>query len=167
MRCLLRVSYTCTCPPECLRNAATLGVVLTINIARDTQLLKYATTNISPADSSTYFFGNHLQAIVVANRTKIFFDYTCKIIEANVSVGVFGTLASAETSTLSLRLNDTSDTEISALVQHDTVFELFNSGAISIAIVDGDYVEFKIVNPVWVTNPTSVFYNWQLVIRRP
>ena len=54
------------------------------------------------------------------------------------------------------RLNDTTDTTVSAAVTNTVLVSAFNGTGLSIAVTAGDYFEIKWVTPTWTTNPTSV-----------
>ncbi len=66
------------------------------------------------------------------------------------------TPGSAETSTINFRLNDTTDTVITAGVQNNATNTVYNNQALSIPVAAGDYFELKWVTPAYATNPTSV-----------
>lgn len=67
-----------------------------------------------------------------------------------------GTLGSTEASTLSVRVNNTTDYLISNAVIHDAAQTVFNNTAMSAPVSEGDYIEIKWVAPTWATNPTNV-----------
>lgn len=113
----------------------------------------------SPADATTYYFGQLLSASLqtssAVRRIYIPKAGTITYVAVNFTQGGAGT---GETSSLYIRLNDTTDTTISTTVVNNSS-PTFYSAAVSIAVVAGDYVEFKWVTPTWVTNPTAVFTN--------
>ncbi len=114
----------------------------------------------NPADGSTYFLGmtQAITAITASGNASTRF-YLPKAGTISACYGTFtvsGTLATTETSTLSLRLNNTTDTTVSSSIVMSTADNTFNNSALSISVVAGDYIEFKLVNPSWGTNPTTV-----------
>lgn len=126
----------------------------------------FSTTSFNPADATTYYYGLGASPGTATDLHKIRIRKASTIISATVNVIVVGTLGSAETSTHFIRLNDTTDTTISTAFQYDMLVETFQNTALSIGVVPGDYVEFKTVTPTWVTNPTTVFFAWQLMLER-
>ena len=115
----------------------------------------YMTIALSPADSTTYFYSHFptIGLVTVAANHKIRIPRTGKILKVYIEGTC--TAGSAETSTVSLRLNDTSDTTItSSFITSATPFS-FSNTALSIAVTAGDYVTLKWVTASWVTNPTN------------
>jgi hypothetical protein len=62
----------------------------------------------------------------------------------------------SETSTISIRVSDTTDTAISSAVTNDSANTVFSNTALSIAVLRGDFLEIKWVTPAWVAAPTGV-----------
>ena len=117
----------------------------------------------SPADSTTYYCGGHglLMAVAQGNR-RIYFNKACTIKVVTLYYLVSGTLGTTETLTVSLRLNQTTDTTISSAVTWDALNTVFTNSGLSIAVAAGDYFEFKHVTPAWATNPTNVNFMWTI-----
>ena len=73
---------------------------------------------------------------------------------------VYGTFVntggSAETSTLSFRLNNATDTTITAAATNGSTVTTFSNSGLSISVTAGDYFEIKWVTPTWATNPPSL-----------
>jgi hypothetical protein len=117
-----------------------------------------SSANLSPADATTYYYGcfNSIAAGTTAARAR------CYIPKAGTVTAIYGnfwvatTLGTAETSTISFRLNNTTDTAISAAVVANAAATTFSNTGLSIAVAAGDYFELKWVTPTWVTNPTAV-----------
>lgn len=77
------------------------------------------------------------------------------IISADFCSYVGTTLASAETSSAWVRINNTTDNLISNVIQQDQIFERFVNSSMSVAINAGDYFEIKWTTPAWSTVPTN------------
>ena len=77
---------------------------------------------------------------------------------------VSSTLGSSENSTVSIRLNDTTNTAISSTVKCDATDTNFSNTGLSIAVAAGDYINIIIATPAWVTNPLTVFLNASILI---
>jgi hypothetical protein len=54
-----------------------------------------------------------------------------------------------------IRLNNTTDTLVQSL-SSSAGYRVWSNTGLSIAVVAGDYIEFKMVNPTWATNPANV-----------
>jgi hypothetical protein len=114
--------------------------------------------NDNPADGTTYYWGSKvgLAMSTAAAARRIYFPRACTI----TAVDLYATFTNgtAETSTISLRLNNTTDTTVSSTVAlNATPYHSLVTG-LSIAVAAGDYFEFKWVTPTWATNPTGVYW---------
>lgn len=116
-----------------------------------------ASININPADATTYFFGaNTINSFrATAAISKLFLPKAGSI--KNVTVAFTQTAGSAETSTMSVRLNDTTDTTISSAIVNNATVTNFSNTGLNISINGTtDFIEIKWVTPTWVTNPTNL-----------
>ena len=119
--------------------------------------MAYWSLSVAPADSTTYYLSPHASfglATAVANH-KFYVMRAGKITGIRL-FGSVGGLGTAENSTVSFRLNDTTDTTVSSVVVFNaTPFTIVNT-SLSVAVAVGDFFNIKIATPAWVTNPTSV-----------
>jgi len=110
----------------------------------------------SMQDSQSYFFGMNPNVAVIGSGTrKIYFREAGTITGSElywISTGVAG---SNESVPISIRLNNTTDYSI-ASVATTAAEKVFSNTSMSIPILSGDYIEFKIATPAWATNPTNV-----------
>jgi hypothetical protein len=114
-------------------------------------------TNSTPADATTYFIGGHFGTTILtttANTLRVYFPKagTIKAIYVTFTQGV----GTNEASTISFRLNDTTDTQISAAVDNSAAQTTVSNTSLSIAVAQGDFGHIKWVTPTWVTNPTGL-----------
>lgn len=89
--------------------------------------------------------------------------YTCtstKVVEIYCYSGTAGT---AESWSLYVRKNNTTDTLIATLTVSASD-RVFSNAALNIAVVAGDYVEIKGVRPLWATNPLTTIYGGYLYV---
>ena len=121
----------------------------------------------SPADGTTYYFGSNVVATLntTAGRARIYIPAAGTIDACYLFLTTTGTLGSSETSTISIRLNNTTDTTVSAAVLANEAVTAFSNNGLSIAVVAGDYIEMKWVTPTWATNPTNVCISAQIHIK--
>lgn len=114
----------------------------------------FSATN--PADATTYFFGSLESAALntTATNRKIPFlrDGTIRKISLILIPTTIG--GTTETSTLSFRLNDTTDTTITSAADLSALYEV--TANVIIPITSGDWGTIKWVTPTWSTNPTGV-----------
>jgi len=111
----------------------------------------------SPNDATTYYigsrFGNTLATSAVANR--IYIPRAGKI-KACYAFFFNGTSnGSNEASTISIRLNNTTDTTVSTAVDNSATSNVFSKTDLDITVAAGDYIELKWVTPTWATNPVG------------
>jgi hypothetical protein len=123
----------------------------------------FASTN--PADATTYYFGAfpHVALSTTAANQRLYIMRAGTVVAADIFM--ICTTGTSETSTMSFRLNNTTDTTISSAVAlNATPFHVQNT-SLSIAVAAGDYFEIKWVTPTWVTNPTAVLGWVQIFVR--
>lgn len=111
---------------------------------------------------SAYYYGN-LTVSATAGVNRIYIP-RAGVIRRIDGVCYTATPGSAEQSTLSFRLNNTTDTTVSSVVQNDATTFVFNNNSLAIAVAMGDYFEFKWVTPTWATNPASIFFHGTVLV---
>ena len=107
-------------------------------------------------DGTTYFFGLSGGSIwtTVSAIRKIFVPKSGTIKYINVFWHAT-TVGSSEEISVYLRLNDKTDYLIATIGDANAAKNFVNSG-LGIVVVQGDYLEIKIVCPTWVTNPATI-----------
>mgnify|MGYP000465317068 CR=1 FL=1 len=124
--------------------------------------LQGGASTMSPPDGQTRFFGSlhSQQPVTVSSTRRIYIPRAGNIVRFRVFVLVDGTLGSSETVSHFVRLNDTTDS-----LTNNFAYDALSSTGVStgsVAVVAGDFVEFKMTWPVWATNPTGVY--WSAII---
>ncbi len=145
------------------------GALPTFQAAPSSSELGYRFSAISgnPADSTTYWF----------NQGEVFVSFTsfsaalAVIIPRSGTINtvrgvvtVSGTLGSATNCTVAVRLNNTTDTNVTTTLQLTAASQTFSNTTLGIAVSAGDYVSLKFIAPAWATNPTSVALSATLVV---
>jgi hypothetical protein len=123
--------------------------------------LQCGAATLSPLDASTYYFGGAHNLTLAAGTEGLSRIYIPKAGTVKAVYLYFtrtGTQGSSEQSTVSFRLNATTDTTIVSTLQTDNAsgFNAYSNAAMSVAVVAGDFFELKWVTPTWTTNPTTV-----------
>jgi hypothetical protein len=119
--------------------------------------------SLTPANNTTYYFGNQQRIpTTTAAIWRLFIPRSGTIKRADF-VSVASTVGTAENISLSIRLNNTTDTLV-ATVGNTSQPRLFQNSSLSIAVVAGDYIEMKLVTPTWVTQPTGFTISGQIYI---
>lgn len=109
-----------------------------------------------PADGTTYFFGS-LDSVALnttATNRKIPILRSGTIRKISLILIPTTSAGTTETSTLSFRLNDTTDTTITSAANLSALYEV--TANVNIAVSSGDWGTIKWVTPTWSTNPTGV-----------
>lgn len=117
----------------------------------------------SPADAATVYFGMLPKApTTTANISKVYVRKagTIKIAEIYCYSGTAGT---AESWSLYIRKNNTTDYLIATLAV-STSERIFSNTGLSISMSIGDYFEIKGIQPTWVTNPATTIYGGYVYI---
>lgn len=115
-------------------------------------------SNSTIADSTTYYFGSWDGLAIGATNDsrRVYFQRAGKVTRIDVYFRVTVT-STTETSTMSFRLNDTTDTTISSAITFDAANKHFVNNGLSITVAAGDYFEIKLVSVAYATNPTGVY----------
>jgi len=123
-------------------------------------------TSISPADSTTYYFGQAWVAAATStfNDQRIYVPKAGTLKTVQVHVNIAGTLASTETVSHSIRINDATDVTLTTTNTYNALHVDSTTTGLSQALAAGDYVVLKITTPAWVTNPTTVRWTALLYI---
>ena len=117
--------------------------------------LSFQHLTFSPPDAGTLYFGN-IPAVPIGSGGGLRKVYirkagTIKIAEFYCQSGTAGT---AESWSWYIRKNNTTDTLIATLAVSANE-RIFSNTALNIAVAVGDYIEIKMVNPTWATNPLT------------
>ena len=118
----------------------------------------------APADSQTYYIGPGGPLATTAAIAVMPITKAGTITDISVEIGVHGTLGTTENATLALGLNNTSFTTISSTARHNAARQAYTLTGQSIAVVAGDYLQLRIVEPAFVTNPTNVIYGCHVFV---
>ena len=120
-------------------------------------VLTLAHSAFNPADATAYYWGSLFNAgptpAATTRRILIPKSGTIRRADLFLALAVAGT---NEPSTVSLRVNDTTDTTISSTLDLSSNIVVVTNASLAIAVSAGDYVEIKWVTPAWVTNPTTI-----------
>ena len=122
------------------------------------------TRGTNPLDATTYYFGSQLGEVLTTTAQRRMIHFPRAGILRAVNLIFSGTAGSNETSSISVRLNDTTDTLITNAVNLSTLPYVYNTSALNIPVTEVDYVEIKWVTPTWATNPLSLAIQAQLFV---
>jgi hypothetical protein len=113
-------------------------------------------TNVSPANSTTYFMSNDsVWNTTLTAAQEFVVPVACTITSVYGAVSIAGTLGTSENVTFSIRVNNTTDTTVSSTWQWTANPSTVNNTGLSISLNAGDYFSFKVVTPAWATKPTT------------
>jgi hypothetical protein len=117
----------------------------------------------SPVDASTIFFGDIPRAPTTTAATSQIFIRKAGTIKVAQVYCFSGTAGTNEAWSISIRLNNSTDTLIQTVSLSNTV-RTFTNSSLNIVVAAGDYVEIKSVNPTWATNPLTTVFGGYLYI---
>lgn len=117
------------------------------------------TAGTNPNDATNYYIGAFpslaLTTSATARKSKLNGNY--RIVAANIEIITAGTLGSSENSTLSIRLNNTTDVLVSNTVKFNAVlYQEFVTG-LAIDILSTDDFQTKLLTATFATNPTTPY----------
>lgn len=149
-------------------NAAGSITISASGVASSSYVLNLANNNNGAQinDSTTYFMSNSTFSSFLtsgAASTRMYIPQDGTITKVYGAITCQTTVSSAQNATLSLRLNNTTDTTITNTYQLTAASNPFGA-TVSIPVVAGDYVEFKFVAPVYTTNPQGVSFTGSVLV---
>lgn len=109
------------------------------------------------ADATSYFFDQFPQFVIQgasSKKTQMPYDYT--LIAANIQMLTIGTLGTSENSTLSIRVNNTTDSQVSNTIKFNALNTHQFASGLNINVLATDYFESKLTTATFATNPTQV-----------
>jgi hypothetical protein len=145
-------------------DGVTSAIQTQLDNKKDTFTIRMGVGPVAPADNTTYYLGEGtLTLSTVATLWDNKMAYACKLVGAQIMANNTTATATAEASTLSVRINNTTD----VLLLNTVVFTgapptstSYTVTGLSQSIAANDEITIKWQTPTWATNPT----NAQLVI---
>jgi len=118
-------------------------------------LIVHSASQSTTTDSQTMYWGGFpVVPSTTAARWRVYIPKAGTIKAARI-YSYAGTAGSNENWSMYIRKNNTSDTLIQTLAAN-TNDRVWANDALSIAVVAGDYIEIKEIQPAWGTNPATV-----------
>jgi len=118
-------------------------------------LIVHSASQSTTTDSQTMYWGGFpVVPSTTAARWRVYIPKAGTIKAARI-YSYAGTAGSNENWSMYIRLNNTSDTLIQTLAAN-TNDRVWANDALSIAVVAGNYIEIKEIQPAWATNPATV-----------
>ncbi len=126
----------------------------------------FSLNQAAPAASTTYYISGFASAPGVnAGIIPMYVQFPATLMHMSLKA-VVGTPASAETGTVSVRVNNTTDYVVTSAMQWNAnvnvgYYAIFGLGVPLIAdeLAITDYFEIKIATPAWLTPPLNVIYS--------
>jgi hypothetical protein len=132
-------------------------------VTSKTELNLVASFPNSLLPGGTQYFGNLIKPMTTtAGNSKVFFRSVSTITGVEVSSFSQGA-GTAEPWTLYVRVNNTVDYLVAVVTSAENL-RVFSNQALNIPILPGDYIEMKIVNPIWQTTPTNCTFGGYITI---
>lgn len=112
----------------------------------------------SPTASTTYYMSAKV-AVTVAGYNKIYIPRPCVLNRVYVILVIVGSTSESRTSTISVRVNNTTDTTVTSSINCNVAVSNYNNTAMGVTLGANDYIELKWVTPAWIAAPTNVMFN--------
>lgn len=148
-------------------NTLTTGNSGTIAVLSDAVFAVQLNATTSPiADGATNYFGNIGSPLSsVATMGTIRLPYNCTLVAWQLNSTATAT-ASTESTTLSIRANDATDTQLSTAITFSATQNVQESNGLSISFTAGDKINAKCLFPTFATNPTAYIGLTLFFVRR-
>lgn len=114
--------------------------------------------------SITYYFGMATSGLTTASAVRRVYIPVSGTIKSAYLYARTTVATSTQTWTMSIRLNNTSNTSISSVADNSQDKVWSNTG-LSIAVVAGDYIEITTTTPAWTTGPGNTLYYGTIFIQ--
>lgn len=118
-------------------------------------------------DATTYYFAPSITIITFTadnNACRFYMPRAGTINTVYGNLNVAGTLGSTENATLALRLNNTTNSNITTTLKFNAVNTAFNTTSLGLSVSAGDFVEAILISPTWATNPSLVTVNLTFIL---
>lgn len=133
-------------------------------LASRSSFLSLKGLNFSPADATSYYFVDSEAPNTNAVLYRFYAPSNLIIKKAYVYFAVTTTLGTTETSSIYIRVDNTTDNLISNAVTLNVANSVVSNTALNLAVSAGSYFNIKWTTPAWVTNPTNIQINVVLEI---
>lgn len=116
----------------------------------------------NPSPSQTVFINGGPGVGVTTSgacTTRMYVTSAATLTKCYGTFTVQGTLASTQSCTLAIRLNNTTDTTVTSSLQLSAADNTFSNTGLSISVSPGDFLEFKFTSGAWSPSPTNVAFS--------
>lgn len=130
-------------------------------LANGTQSQTGGFTAVSnPGDATTVFFGYswHIGPTTTGGLRRMYTGFACTITKCTVNAYIASGVASSETFSIYIRVNNTTDYLITSSMVLTAANSYVTNQSLSISLGATDYYEYKIIYPTFATNPLGVYY---------
>ena len=137
------------------------------NVLGYTLYTQLASAIVTPAATTTYYFGSNVISTLktTADISRFYIQAAGIIDSCYLDCFVGTTNGSAETSSISIRLNNTTDTLVSSSVINNSQITIASNTGLNIAVAAGDYIEIKWVTPAWAAIPVGICISAQIHVK--
>lgn len=126
---------------------------------------------MSPADATLYYFSPLVytaSATTTVGQRQVTIPVNCTLVGYSITTQENGAATSQEASTVSIRINNTTDVQLSNAVTFSASNQTavsFYGMALSTSITAGDTYEIKWLTPTWTTNPLQAVMSVTLYLK--
>ena len=142
-------------------NTLTTGNTGTVAVLSDAVFPVYLSAGATSfVDGVTYYCGNFgFSNQTLSSGGVVTLPYNCTLIGYNYNWVITTTLASSETATLSVRVDNTTDVQLSTAITYTAAdfYDEFQSLALNTNFTAGNKINIKLQCPSYTTNPVGVY----------
>jgi hypothetical protein len=128
--------------------------------------LTVTATQYNPVDGTTVYFANQGRIPTTSSGIQRLYIPQTGTIKSAYITSICSTIGTNENISLSIRRNDTTDTLIATVGNTNQPREFINT-SLNISVTAGDYIEIKVVNPTFATNPVNMSFGGSIYIQTP
>lgn len=112
----------------------------------------------------TYYFGAATQSITTTAAIRRLYIPYAGTIKGGTIYARTTTATSSENWTISIRLNNSSNTTFATL-GNTSIDKIFTASGLNISVAAGDYIEITTTTPAWVTAPSNTWFYGSIFIQ--
>lgn len=146
----------------------TMKGLLEESVLTDVYTLTIQSSQINLANATTYYLGGFAgsQPTTTAALVPVTAPKSGTLTNVHLIFWVNGTLASAGSCTVSIRVNNTTDYLVTNSLALTAITNKVNVDTLAIPIAEDDEIEIKLLTPTWGTPPTQVRIFGNILIAR-
>ncbi len=125
--------------------------------------LNILTASFNPVDAQTIFYGFQVDSVITEGTNKLYIPKKGIIKTCHIRGILPVTAGSNEAWPLYIRINGITEYLVQSL-SSNLLTRIWKNYQLSIKVEFEDYLEIKMINPSWLTNPVGIRFNGTIFI---